>query len=80
MFTDLALAMIDAAYDKESDCRDQICDALFDLGKRRPGLVLSSCYSYLKKHNKVCKHLSVFIISSSHNCMFTAQYDALEKK
>jgi hypothetical protein len=47
------MAMIDAAYDKESDCRDQICDALFDLGKRKPALVLSSCHSYLKKHNKV---------------------------
>ena len=52
------MAMIDAAYDKESDCRDQICDALFDLGKRKPALVLSSCYSYLKKHNKV-KYFSI---------------------
>ncbi|XP_052059790.1 maestro heat-like repeat-containing protein family member 1 isoform X2 [Mytilus californianus] len=50
---DLAMAMIDAAYDRESDCRDQICDALFDLGKKRPALVLSSSYSYLKKHNKL---------------------------
>ncbi|CAG2232805.1 unnamed protein product [Mytilus edulis] len=50
---DLAMAMIDAAYDREADCRDQICDALFDLGKKRPALVLSSAYSYLKKHNKL---------------------------
>ncbi|KAJ8303306.1 hypothetical protein KUTeg_019702 [Tegillarca granosa] len=59
---DLTMALIDAAYDKEEECREQICDALFDLGKKKPELVLSSSYSYLKKHAKLTQGHRVVLL------------------
>ncbi|XP_069113199.1 maestro heat-like repeat-containing protein family member 1 isoform X7 [Argopecten irradians] len=59
---DLTMALIDAAYDRDDECKEQICNALFDLGKRKPGLVLSSCYAYLKKHSKLVKEHRVVLL------------------
>ena len=53
VFADMTMALIDAANDKTEDGQEMISQALFDLGKHKPALVLSSCYSYLKKHTKV---------------------------
>ena len=50
---DMTLALIDAAHDRDSETTEVIGTALFDLGKKKPLLVLSSCHSYLKKHSKV---------------------------
>ena len=50
----MTMALIDAAFDRSEECQDIIGLSLFNLGKKRPGLVLSSCNSYLKKHSKVC--------------------------
>ncbi|KAL5022847.1 hypothetical protein ScPMuIL_002002 [Solemya velum] len=50
---DMTIAMIDAVYDQDSSCQEMLGNALFDLGKKKPALVLSSCYSYLKKHSKL---------------------------
>lgn len=52
-FSDMTMALIDSANDRTEEGQEQISQALYDLGKHKPALVLSSCYSYLKKHTKV---------------------------
>ena len=54
----MAMALIDAAHDSDSSTKEIIENSLFDLGKKKPDLILSSCYSYLKKHSKVDKMFS----------------------
>lgn len=49
----MTMALIDSANDRTEEGQEQISQALYDLGKHKPALVLSSCYSYLKKHTKV---------------------------
>ena len=49
----MTMALIDAAHDKDAETKEVIGTALFELGKKRPLLVLSACHSYLKKHTKV---------------------------
>ena len=49
----MTMALIDSAHDKDEDTKEVIGTALFDLGKKKPMLVLSTCHSYLKKHSKV---------------------------
>ena len=50
---ELVMALLEGAYDKEEAVRGAIMNALNDLGKKQPALVLSSCHSYLAKHSKV---------------------------
>ena len=52
-FPEMTMAMIDAANDNDISTKEVIENSLFDLGKKKPGLILSSCHSYLKKHSKV---------------------------
>ncbi|OWF48217.1 Maestro heat-like repeat-containing protein family member 1 [Mizuhopecten yessoensis] len=59
---DLTMALIDAAYDRDDECQEQICNALFDMGRQKPALVLSSCYAYLKKHSKLVKEHRVVLL------------------
>ena len=47
------MALIDSAFDKDENVREIICSSLFDLGRKQPAMVLSSCHSYLVKHSKV---------------------------
>ena len=49
----MVMALIDSAYDKDGGVKQVISDSLFELGKKQPALVLSSCHSYLVKHSKV---------------------------
>lgn len=49
----MTMALIDSANDRTEEGQEQISQALYDMGKHKPALVLSSCYSYLKKHTKV---------------------------
>ncbi len=49
------MALIDSAFDKDGQVKQVITDSLFELGKKQPALVLSSCLYYLKKHSKVNK-------------------------
>ena len=49
----MVMALIDAAFDKDGAVKQVITDSLFELGKKQPALVLSSCHSYLVKHSKV---------------------------
>ena len=51
--SDMTMALIDAAHDKDAETKEVISTALFELGKKKPLLVLSACHSYLKKHSKV---------------------------
>ena len=51
--SEMVMALIDAAYDKDGAVKQVITDSLFELGKKQPALVLSSCHSYLVKHSKV---------------------------
>ena len=56
-FSEMTMALIDAAFDRSEECQEIIGLSLFNLGKKRPELVLSSCNSYLKKHSKVKSEL-----------------------
>lgn len=59
IYPDMTMALIDSAYDDDQDVRDTIANALFNLGKKQPALVLSSCHSYLGKHAKVKNSLAL---------------------
>ena len=50
---EMVMALIDSAYDKDGRVKQVITDSLFELGKKQPALVLSSCHYYLVKHSKV---------------------------
>ncbi|XP_077869460.1 maestro heat-like repeat-containing protein family member 1 [Saccoglossus kowalevskii] len=49
----LALALIEAAYDKSTQVQTIVGNSLFDIGKKQPKMVLSSAQYYLKKHSKL---------------------------
>jgi len=51
--SDLVMALIEAAYDKDINVQNVICSSLFGLGQKHPALVLSSCNNYLFKQPKV---------------------------
>ncbi|XP_061166579.1 maestro heat-like repeat-containing protein family member 1 isoform X3 [Saccostrea echinata] len=59
---DMTMALIDAANDRTEEGQEQISQALFDLGKHKPALVLSCCYSYLKKHTKLAQEHRVILL------------------
>nr|XP_022339324.1 maestro heat-like repeat-containing protein family member 1 isoform X2 [Crassostrea virginica] len=72
---DMTMALIDAANDKTEDGQEMISQALFDLGKHKPALVLSSCYSYLKKHTKLAQEHRVILLQ----CMERIVKDTLDQ-
>ena len=41
--SDMTMALIDAAHDKDAETKEVISTALFELGKKKPLLVLSAC-------------------------------------
>ena len=53
LFTEIVMALIDAAFDKDLSVRSSIQSSLHSLGKKKPALVLSSCLKYLNQHAKV---------------------------
>ncbi|XP_012944683.1 maestro heat-like repeat-containing protein family member 1 isoform X2 [Aplysia californica] len=61
---EMAMALIDAAYDHDPSTREVIENSLFDLGKKKPDLILSSCHSYLKKHSKLSLDHRVVILNT----------------
>ncbi len=63
-FSEMVMALIDSAYDKEEGVRHVITDSLFELGKKQPALVLSSCHSYLVKHSKVLYVTNILVSKS----------------
>ncbi|KAK7500196.1 hypothetical protein BaRGS_00008419, partial [Batillaria attramentaria] len=61
---DMTMALIDAAHDKDENTKEVIGQALFELGKKKPLLVLSACHSYLKKHSKLSLDHRIVILNS----------------
>ncbi|XP_013392835.1 maestro heat-like repeat-containing protein family member 1 isoform X1 [Lingula anatina] len=61
---EMVMAMIDSAYDKNEDTQEMIGSALLELGRKQPALVLSSCYTYLKKHSKLNHGHRVVILNA----------------
>ncbi|XP_071092263.1 maestro heat-like repeat-containing protein family member 1 [Haliotis cracherodii] len=61
---EITMALIDAAHDKNDEAREVISNSLYELGKKKPSLVLSSCYSYLKKHNKLSTDHRIVILNA----------------
>ncbi|XP_071959367.1 maestro heat-like repeat-containing protein family member 1 [Antedon mediterranea] len=60
----MVTALVDAAYDKKPEVRNIISSSLVDIGKQKPGMVLSSCHVYLKKHSKLQKDHRVVILQT----------------
>ena len=52
-FVALVLSLVDAAFDKKCDVRNDLKVALCNLGRKQPELVLSTCNCYLQKHQQV---------------------------
>ncbi|KAK7115260.1 maestro heat-like repeat-containing protein family member 1 isoform X1 [Littorina saxatilis] len=61
---DMTMALIDAAHDKDGEAKEVIGTALFELGKKKPMLVLSACHSYLKKHSKLSLDHRIVILNT----------------
>ena len=59
---EIVMALIDAAYDKKTDVRQDMIQALHDLGRKQPELVLSSCNLYMTKHQKLVQGHRVLIL------------------
>ncbi|XP_034336261.2 maestro heat-like repeat-containing protein family member 1 isoform X2 [Magallana gigas] len=72
---DMTMALIDSANDRTEEGQEQISQALYDLGKHKPALVLSSCYSYLKKHTKLAQEHRVILLQ----CMEKIVKDTLDQ-
>ncbi|XP_014675278.1 PREDICTED: maestro heat-like repeat-containing protein family member 1 [Priapulus caudatus] len=51
----VALALIDAAFDKKEEVRVVISHSLHELGKKQPRLILGAAHSYLCKHPKLAQ-------------------------
>lgn len=49
----LVMALIERIYDREESVRVAIHEALHNIGKKQPIMVLTSCETYLHKHKKV---------------------------
>ncbi|XP_041376876.1 maestro heat-like repeat-containing protein family member 1 [Gigantopelta aegis] len=62
--SEMTMALIDSANDRNPDTRAIIANSLFELGKRRSSLVLSCCYSFLQKHSKLSTDHRVVILNS----------------
>lgn len=60
----MVMALVEAAFDKEESVRDSIREALVDLGKKQPPLVLSSCEMYLIKHKKLVMGHRVVLLNA----------------
>ncbi|CAL1544099.1 unnamed protein product [Lymnaea stagnalis] len=61
---EMAMALIDSAHDNDQTTREVIANALFELGRKKPGLILSSCHIYLKKHSKLSLEHRVIILNT----------------
>uniref|UniRef100_A0A3Q4GZP1 Maestro heat-like repeat family member 1 n=1 Tax=Neolamprologus brichardi TaxID=32507 RepID=A0A3Q4GZP1_NEOBR len=51
--TQVTLALLDAATDKDSEVQEQVRKSILTLGKQQPDRVLAMCQDYLLKHPKV---------------------------
>ncbi|BFZ13379.1 hypothetical protein BsWGS_16418 [Bradybaena similaris] len=60
---EMTMALIDTVNDNDETTKTVIANSLFDLGRKKPDLVLSSCHSYLKKHLKLASEHRVIILN-----------------
>lgn len=51
--TEVTLALLDAANDKDPEVQEQVRKSILTLGKQQPDRVLAMCQDYLLKHLKV---------------------------
>eukprot|EP00795_Rhopilema_esculentum_P001016 gene1016-15340_t len=61
---EMVIALIDVAHDKKQEVRDDISRTLVELGKRQPFLVLSSCNSYLNKHQRLIQGHRIVLLDA----------------
>ncbi|XP_059158762.1 maestro heat-like repeat-containing protein family member 1 isoform X2 [Physella acuta] len=61
---EMTLALIDAAHDNDQTTREVIANSLFDLGRKKPALILSTCHTYLKKHSKLSLEHRIIILNT----------------
>lgn len=54
--SEVTLALLDSANDKDPVVREQVRKSILTLGKQQPNKVLSMCQDYLVKHPKVRHH------------------------
>ncbi|XP_078061865.1 maestro heat-like repeat-containing protein family member 1 isoform X2 [Mustelus asterias] len=59
-----SIALIDAAFDKDESVRQEVSQALRELGYHHPRLVLLACHSYLTKHSKLVQVHRIIILHS----------------
>ncbi|XP_067855622.1 maestro heat-like repeat-containing protein family member 1 [Heptranchias perlo] len=59
-----SVALIDAAFDKDESVRQEISQALRELGCRHPTLVLMAGHQYLTKHGKLVQVHRIIILNS----------------
>lgn len=59
---DLVLALVDAAFDKKLDVRDDMITALHNVGRKQPELVLKQCNIYLNRHQKLVQGHRVLLL------------------
>ncbi|XP_043547011.1 maestro heat-like repeat-containing protein family member 1 [Chiloscyllium plagiosum] len=57
-----SVALIDAVFDKDERVRKEISQALRELGRSHPRLVLLACHSYLSKHSKLLQGHRVIVL------------------
>lgn len=70
IFSELCVALIDAANDKQLEVRQMIMTSLHELGKKQPEMVLSAIKGYLVKHQKVwCAVQVLHAITHSRCCL-----------
>lgn len=53
MQSEVTLALLDAANDKDVGVQEQVRKSILTLGNQQPDKVLSMCQDYLLKHSKV---------------------------
>uniref|UniRef100_A0A671WUQ3 Maestro heat-like repeat family member 1 n=1 Tax=Sparus aurata TaxID=8175 RepID=A0A671WUQ3_SPAAU len=62
--TDVTLALLDAATDKDSEVQEQVRKSMLTLGKQQPDRVLAMCQDYLLKHPKLLVTHRVVILQT----------------
>uniref|UniRef100_A0A3P9B1S6 Maestro heat-like repeat family member 1 n=1 Tax=Maylandia zebra TaxID=106582 RepID=A0A3P9B1S6_9CICH len=60
--TQVTLALLDAATDKDSEVQEQVRKSILTLGKQQPDRVLAMCQDYLLKHPKLVVSHRVVIL------------------
>uniref|UniRef100_A0A8C4DC57 HEAT repeat-containing protein 7A n=1 Tax=Dicentrarchus labrax TaxID=13489 RepID=A0A8C4DC57_DICLA len=62
--TDVTLALLDAATDKDAEVQEQVRKSMLTLGKQQPDRVLAMCQDYLMKHPKLVVTHRVVILQT----------------